>query len=198
MKTKEQKSQICAIIASVLVIAGYGVYFLGNFVGTVRPNVSSWIVLAFLAVLNLASYRNLTKSWVKSTFSVVNTILIVLLALLVMRNGSFGNLGIAEWTCLVFGVAAGLCWWIFQKKNFTKVLVQVVLETGVAIAFIPTIISVAHNPSNESWLTWLLWTGSFFMQFLVVKLDWSGKYIDFLFPLNRVALNGLVCVLAFR
>lgn len=185
-------------MASILVVLGYGVYFSKNFTGTVHPKASSWLVLAFLGVLNFTSYKKLTGSWVKSTFSAVNTVLLVLLALLVLHNGSLGSLSGADWCCLFFGITAGLCWWVFKKNHFAPALVQIILEVGVAIAFVPTFISAAHNPLNESWLTWLLWTCSFFTQFLVVRLDWSGKYIDFLFPLNRMILNGAVFVLTIK
>ena len=198
MKTKEEKSKICAFAACILIVLGSIPYLWKNLTGAIHPNASSWLIFAFIGVLNATSYKKLTGDWVKSVFPTVNTLILLLTTALVLRKGSFGNLGAVDVCCLIFGILAALVWWIFKKKESAPALVQVILEIGAFIGFIPTILATAHDPSREFWLAWFLWSCSFYLQFLTVKYTWKGNWVDFLFPLNRMALNGIVFVLALR
>ncbi len=167
-----------------------------NLVGATHPNVSSWAVWAFITVLNFTSYKKLTGDWVKSLLPTANAVMCILTALLALRTGSFRTLSGVDQLCLLIGMFAGLCWWIFKSKDFAETLVQIILEVAIVIGFIPTIVGVIHNPSSEPWMSWLLWTASFSTQYFVVKLTWRGKLIDFLYPVNMLFFHGLISVLA--
>ena len=196
MITNKEKSRVCVIAASIFSVVGYVLYFWKNLSGDAHPNVSSWTVFAFVGALSATSYKKVTGDWVKNFFPILNTVLLVIVSLLIIGKGSFRALTAAEWACLFAGASASFYWWTFRKEEKTPAVVQVILEAGMAVAFIPTFLSVAHGQPKDWWLPWFCWDMSFFLQFLVVKFDWGGKYIDFLFPLNRTVLNAVVFILA--
>lgn len=196
MKENEKISKRLSIVASLLSLAAFVMYNWKNLVGATHPNVSSWAVWAFITVLNFTSYKKLTGDWVKSLLPTANAVMCILTALLALRTGSFRTLSGVDQLCLLIGMFAGLCWWIFKSKDFAETLVQIILEVAIVIGFIPTIVGVIHNPSSEPWMSWLLWTASFSTQYFVVKLTWRGKLIDFLYPVNMLFFHGLISVLA--
>jgi hypothetical protein len=168
-----------------------------NLVGATHPNLSSWVVWAFITILNFTSYKKLTGDWVKSLLPTANAIMCILTALFALRTGSFGGLSNIDQRCLLIGIVAGLYWWIFKSKDYVETLVQIILEVAIVVGFIPTIVGAVHNPSSEPWMSWLLWTVSFGTQYFVVKLTWRGKLIDFLYPVNMFLFHGVVFALAF-
>ncbi len=194
MQTNEDKSRLCALAACVINIIGHLWYIWKNLDGTANPNISSWLVFSFIGLLNLSSYRKITGDWVKSVFPLVNTIFLLILLALIMRHGSFKTLGRTDLSCLILGTGAGLLWWIFKKKEFAPTLVQIILEVSMIIGFIPTIVLASRNPMNESPVGWILWDISFFLQILVVRYASEGKYVEYLFPVNRTFLNSIVVV----
>jgi hypothetical protein len=196
LKTNEEKSRTLALIAGLLSVMAFVLYNWKNLVGATHPNVSSWAVWAFITILNFTSYKKLTGDWVKSLLPMANAVMCILTALLALRTGSFRSLSGIDQLCLLIGIVAGLCWWIFKSKDYAETLVQIILEVAIVIGFIPTIVGAVHNPSSEPWMSWLLWTVSFGTQYFVVKLTWRGKLIDFLYPVNMFLFHGAVFVFA--
>jgi len=174
----------------------YVLYNWKNLAGATHPNVSSWMVWSFITILNFTSYKKLTGDWVKSLLPTASAVMCILTAVLAFRTGSFCSLSGTDLVCLLIGIVAGLCWWIFKSKDFVETLVQIILEIALVIGFVPTLIGVTHNPPSEPWMSWLLWTSSFGTQYFVVKLTWRGKLIDFLYPVNMFLFHGAVFVLA--
>jgi predicted neutral ceramidase superfamily lipid hydrolase len=183
-------------MAGLLSVTAFLLYNWKNLVGATHPNVSSWAVWAFITILNFTSYKKLTGDWVKSLLPTANAVMCILTALLALRTGSFRSLSGIDQFCLLMGIIASFCWWIFKSKDFAETLVQIILEVALVVGFIPTIVGVIDNPTSEPWLSWLLWTISFGTQFFVVKLTWRGKRIDFLYPINMSLFHGAVFALA--
>jgi hypothetical protein len=196
LKTNEEKSRTLALIAGLLSVMAFVLYNWKNLVGATHPNVSSWAVWAFITILNFTSYKKLTGDWVKSLLPTANAVMCILTALLALRTGSFRSLSGIDQLCLLIGIIAGLCWWIFKSKDYAETLVQILLEVAIVVGFIPTIVEAVNNPSSEPWMSWLLWTVSFGTQYFVVKLTWRGKLIDFLYPVNMFLFHGVVFVFA--
>lgn len=195
-RTSEERSKVLACTAGLLSVVAFVLYNWKNLAGATHPNLSSWGVWAFITVLNFTSYKKLTGDWVKSVLPTANAVMCILTALLALRTGSFQGLSGIDQLCLLIGVLAGVCWWVFKSKDFAETLVQIMLQTAIVVGFVPTILGVIHNPSSEPWLSWLLWTASFLTQFFVVKATWRGKLIDFLYPVNMFLFHAAVFALA--
>lgn len=185
-----------ALTAGLISVLAFVLYNWKGLMGATQPNVSSWAVWALITILNFTSYKKLTGDWVKSLLPTANAVMCILTAILSLRTGSFRVLSSVDQLCLLIGMLAGLCWWVFKSKDFAEKLVQIVLEVAIVIGFIPTIVGAQHNPSSEPWQAWLLWTVSFATQCFVVKLTWKGKWIEFLYPVNMFLFHGGVFVLA--
>ena len=192
MKTNEEKARLLAAFAIILSCLAFVLYNWKNIRGETHPNVSSWFVWSFMTILNFTSYKKLTGDWIKSTLPTVESGLCIATALMALHTGSFQNLSLADYECLMIGLIAALIWYLFKSAGSAQILLQIALVIG----FIPTGIGMMENPSNEPWLPWCLWTVVFSAQCGVVKLTWRGRWIDFLYPVNAMFWHGLVFVLA--
>jgi len=194
LRTNQEKSRTCAILAGCLSVLAFTYYNSNNIAGGTQPNISSWAVWASITVLNFTSYQKLTGDWVKSILPTANSVMCIFTALLALKAGSVRSLGGIDQICLLLGVTAGVCWWIFKSASFA----QVVLQVAIVIGFIPTLVGVWDKPASEPALSWCLWVGAFFSQCLAVKLKWGGKIIEFLYPVNMLVFHCAVFVLALR
>lgn len=194
MKTNQEKSRICAVLAGFLSVLAFMLYNWKNFAGQTHPNVSSWAVWGFITVLNFTSYKKMTGDWVKSVLPTVDSALCIVTAILALHTGSIRSLSVTDQACFWLGVSAGAGWWVFKSASFAQVLLQLALIVG----FIPTLAGVWHQPEIEPSQSWLLWTGSFVVQFFVVKYTWRGAKIDFLYPVSMTVFHCVVFILVLR
>lgn len=196
MKTKEQKAWILNLANLLLCIIGYSWYCWQNVRGNTHPNVSSWTIWSFILVLNFTSYKQTTGNWRKSLFTAVNSMLVIIttLVLLILGNGTFRSLTAVDIMCIVIGVVAALGWWYFKSSRFA----QIAINTAIIVGFIPTVIGVAHNPTNESWFPWFILSVTNVTQCFVIKFTGKGGWIEYLNPVNQMIFNGLVFILALR
>lgn len=185
---------MCAVLAGLLSILAFVLYNWKNFAGQTHPNISSWAVWACISILNFTSYRKLTGDWVKSVLPTTNSIMCISTALLALRTGSLESLSSIDKICFCLGVVAGTSWWLFKSASFA----QIILQITIVIGFIPTLVGVWGRPSSEPVLSWCLWTGAFITQYFAVMFTWSGKQIEFLYPVNMMVFHGAVFVLALR
>ncbi len=180
-------------MASLLSLVAYIAYSWTIITGGTHPNVSSWIVWSFLSLLNFLSYKKLTGGWIKSILPSANSVMTIVIMVAGIKTGSLSILGDTDVICLGIGIIAGLVWWIKKSASFAQILLQIAIVVG----FIPTIRNAYIFPGTELWVSWFLWTLSFVLQLLIVKRTSSGKFIEFLYPVNMIVWHGIVFLLAF-
>lgn len=197
MKNKK-KARTLAFLAGSASAVAFVLYNAKSIKGTGNPNLSSWAVWAFLTILNFTSYKKLTRDWVKSLLPTANAAMCILTALLALRTGSFQKLDEINQICLAIGLDAGLVWWLLKKNKYAESVVQVILQAAIVVGFIPTLQGTWRNPATEPWLPWLLWVASFILQYLAVRVDWGGRKLEFLYPVNMIIFHAVVFTLALR
>lgn len=189
MEAKQRTSAYAVHVASCLSIIAFFIYNWKIFRGESHPNMSSWLVWAFITILNSASYKKLTGSWVKSRLSIVNAILTLITAVCAIVVGSAKGLSNVDIACLLIGILAAISWIIQQSPALAQIFLQIALVVG----FVPTFIAISNNTASEPWNVWLLWTIAFMAQFVAVRSIWTGKtYIEFLYPVLMFICHGIV------
>ena len=188
LKTEKGTSKIFALLALVLSLSAYIVYSWKTFIGETHPNISSWAVWSFLTILNFTSYKKLTGDWVKSILPTANAIMTIITLACALLTGSFKSLGGIDIACFIIGAIAGLAWWMTKSPDLTQFL----LQASIIVGFIPTWKGTYGSPNSELWIAWLLWTLCFAFQFIAVKKNWSGNYLELLYPTSMFICHGIV------
>jgi hypothetical protein len=189
-----RKDQLLATAALLCHVIGFSIYNWQLLAGQSSPNAASWGMWAFVTVLNFTSYKALSKDWVKSLLPTLSSLLCILTFVLAVFRGRLAALGTYDAIALALALIACGVWWM--TKSAMKA--QLLLQLCIAIAFIPTYISVWEVPRHERALGWLIWTMAFVTQTRVVRLRWRGQKMDLLYPINNAVLHFAVAVLALR
>jgi hypothetical protein len=187
-----------ALLAGTLSLIAFVAYSWKTLTGQNHPNISSWIVWSFLTILNFTSYKKLTGDWVKSILPTANAVMTLITLICAFITGAWRSLSGIDEVCLTIGMTAGILWWILQERKDIAGIVQILLQTAVVIGFIPTFIGTYHSPHSELLFSWLLWTLCFIAQVISVRYTWSGKYLEFLYPVLMIICHGIVFILAMR
>lgn len=185
---------ILGIIAGVIDIGTFVLYNKNILQGQCRPNIVSWGLWSFLAVLACVSYISMTGDWVKCILSVVSTTACIGTFVFSLFKGNVNKLGKFDYWALALGVFAALIWWIYKNSTYGNLL----LQPCFVIAYIPTWKSVWNDKKNEKPLPWLLWTVTFAVQIVVVLLRWKGQYQDLAGPVSGFFTCASVPALIFR
>ena len=183
-----KKDEVLATLALLCNVLAFVIYNWQMLLGQSSPSAASWGIWAFVTVLNFTSYRKMSGDWVKSLLPTLSSVLCVLTFVIAISRGRLGTLDVYDAIVLAIGVVASVVWW--RTKSPPKA--QVLLQICIAIGFIPTYLSVWNNPENERLLGWLIWSITFTIQIVVVRLRWRGQKMDLLYPVNCAILHSAV------
>lgn len=181
-----------AALAGILSISAFAIYNWKIFAGEASPNITSWFLWGTLTILNVTSYKAMTHDWVKSALPTINSTLCLLTFFFTLFFGKVHGLGGYDIAVLIIGVTAVVVWWLFRSSKSANLLVQVAL----AVAFIPTYLSVIADPSTEIALSWFLWAACFLLQTVVVILRWKKEWVELVYPLSNFGLQFALGILA--
>jgi hypothetical protein len=188
----ETVSHTLVVVAMVSSITASVLYNWKTFAGGASPNITSWFLWATITVLNFTSYKSMSKDWIKSALPTTNSLFCILTFFVALCFGKVHAFNGYDIAVLTIGVIAASVWYVFRSSKAGNLLVQVAL----AVAFIPTFISVTAAPGNEIALSWFLWANGFLFQALVVIWRWKKEWVELVYPVGGVVLHFTVGILA--
>ncbi len=187
-------TQAIAVIAVIIYLGTFALYNRQIITGHSKPNAATWILWAFLAILNAVTYQVMSGDWVKTIMAYGSCLTNVGTFLFALSQGRLSKLKRVDIFLLVMGLASIAVWQIKQDATHANLLLQVVL----LISFLPTCIGVGKDPSCERSLPWFLFAGAYGLTISVVILRWQGQYQDLVFPINCLLMHLTVGLLALR
>lgn len=156
--------------------------------GDTTPNSTTWLIWAFLAGFNLATYLGMTIDWAKSALPIVNLFLCVGTFLLVLYLGKFEWPDIWDALALVLGLVAVIFWWLYQSAAFSNIIIQ----GAIFLGFIPTYRSVWEKPEAERFRPWWIWAVAYIVMISTISLSDESHWQDFVYPGNCLVLHCFV------
>lgn len=183
-----------SIMAGLLQLLAFAIYNKQILQETSQPNTATWTLWFFLTILNASSYLSMSGDWVKCILPFVSSIACVLTFLFSLSKGKFSKLDPWDSIALLIGITAGIVWWYSKSATYANLI----LQTSIAISFIPTYRGVWKNPLKERALPWYLWSLAYLLLLYVVLLRWSGQYQDLVYPVSGLVFHAMVGVLTNR
>lgn len=180
-----------SILATLIQLAGFGIYNRQVFQGTSTPNTATWTLWAFLTVIGASTYLFATGDAVKSVLFIATAAANVGTFLYALASGKFRRMDTWDYVAFIVGIIAGFIWWWYQSAAFANIIVTI----AVGIAFFPLCRGVWKNPRVERPLPWYIWAFAYGLTTLVVILRWEDP-LDLVYPVAMLVLHASVGVLA--
>ncbi|MFH0891151.1 MAG: hypothetical protein V1867_00055 [Candidatus Falkowbacteria bacterium] len=184
---------VIGISAAVLHAVAYILYNLQTKRNQSKPNVASWSIWAFLAILNAFSFHKMSGNALLTLQFFTASVACALTFAHALISGKFAWPKFLEWICLSLGLIAALVWWKFQNATGANMIVIVAL----IISFIPTWQGVLNDPFIEMPHAWVIWTAAYCLTTLNIVIK-DGETILLFAPIARIISHGLVAVLSAK
>lgn len=162
--------------------------------GTSQPNIASWAVWAFLAILNALSYWAMCGSILLAAQYLTGAVACLIVFSYALCTGKLSKPGWVEVTVLVLGTAAVLIWWI----NWSAADADWLVFLAFLISFVPTYVGVIRDPHKEAPLAWLVWTAACALTVANVIEQGKGGTQAIVVPAEMLVLHVGVACLAQR
>ena len=154
---------IFTIVACVIAIAAYVIYYLDIRKQSIIPSRFSWIIWSLSASLETLTYGYVSDDKLKSVFFVTSALCCLLITGKIWRSSDRKVPNRAE-TSLTFCTGA-VAVWLLLKSPF---LAHMLLLVAIPIVFLPTIKSTLADAKNENSRAWVLWAASDLLMIIVI------------------------------
>ncbi len=179
------------LLAGLLQIVGYCLYYLKLFQKGIRPNIASWALWASGGFNGFFSYHSMTDDWAKSILPMLCNFSCVLIFLYALKGKNYQPLNAKQrWIAVCYGVAALVAVYSPTDGN----LIQ---QIGTVLSFIPVLEGVQNDPSVEKPKPWFVWSSAYLVLLLVCIIRFK-KWQELVYPINCFIWHFTVGLLASR
>ena len=185
---------LLGIVAGLLHILAFVLYNKQMLQGTSKPNTATWTLWTFLTVLNVSSYAVMSGDWVKTILPLVSSIACIFTFLFSLYKGKLSKVDPWDGLALGIGIISGLVWWHYKSATYANLI----LQSSIAVSFVPTYRGVWKNPLKEKALPWYIWSSAYILSIAVITLRWKGQYQDLVYPITGLILHPVVGLLTKR
>ncbi len=180
------------ILAGIVHVASYGIYFRKILRNEVLPNTATWILWVFLSALNAASYIVMSQDPLKGTVAVAGAASCTVIFLFSLCKGRFSPVRGFDLITVAVGIISGAAWIAFQSATFANLL----LQAGFLLSMVPTYRKVLRDGASEPPLPWFLWSLAYVISTSVVIIRWNGNFPDLAYPVLCMLSHGGVGAIA--
>lgn len=163
---------VLALVAAVILGSAFCVYAKQTKLGASTPNIATWGISVFLAILNALTLRGMFRGQevivLQAFVSFAGAVAILSYSLV---RGQFSTPGRNEVWSLVLGIAASYAWYTYRSATYANMIVVF----AVVVAMAPTLYGVYKNPFKETSLAWNMWATAYVLMAVNVVLSKSSN-----------------------
>lgn len=182
---------VLGIMAALLHGVAYVLYNIQAKKGKSKPNIATWVIWAFLAILNAFFFHKMSGDFVTALQFFMGSVACTVTFFYVLITGKFSWPKSDEWAVLALGLVASLVWWIFKSATGANMVVVI----AFLISFFPTFKGVWQDPFKEAPLPWLIWTVAFLITTSNVILRWNEQPLALVIPIVLFMTHGGIAIL---
>jgi SET domain len=145
---------ILLLIAMVLTVAAYGVYWWGIEMQLVRPSRTSWLIWSAITTVEALTYQAVNEGLLQNVIFFMNAASCLFITFAIWRHSTWQKPSAIELLCMALSLAAMIVWFGFQQAQWAHILIL----AAVPIGFLPTWISAREDKRRELSPAWGLWT----------------------------------------
>ena len=175
-------------LATVCIFISCALYFRQTIKNESTPNLMTWLVFVFIAVMNTFTYYSVVGGdVVKTSMVVIHTSMLLLIFLYTAWKRKFTETRMVDVFCILLAIAVGVFWKLSDNDDVTNVLLQII----IVISTVPTIIGLQDGRGREKAISWFFAVSAyvFLSGSLIVDPETEG-WVPYTYPF----LRGLMCI----
>jgi hypothetical protein len=176
---------LLGVAAGIVHITAYLLYNTDILKNACSPNNTTWLLWAFLGLLNVSSYVRMSRDLAKSILPITSATLRFTTLFVIIARGKWRKPDKYDLSVLIIGICAAVVWYVYKNAAYANLILQLCY----IISIIPTQRGILRNEKNEKILPWLLWGAGHSLGISVVVARWSGQYQDLAFSAIGAMLN---------
>lgn len=170
-------TETIGLISGLLVVVSGITYGIRTYEKKIHPNLTSWSLWTILGLVLLLTYRSSGAKenvW-PAIFGFTNPLL-VLIIMIVQRNGQWERLNKTEVACIVFGLLSLGLWAVVRESRDLSSYALYLAIIADACAAIPTIAYVWRTPEGERPFAWGLFAIAYGMAVFAITEHTFANY----------------------
>jgi hypothetical protein len=196
-------TELFGSLAFILHLAGYTLYAKEVLVARIRPNVATWLMWLFGALVEFLTYDHITGShWATSALPFACLIgvasICIAIGIAQWRNGEdviYHKPTRGDYSLVGFDVVAAGVW----LGGGGAALANVIAVSTSVVSFIPIWRTTLLQPNSERPLPWILWCFAYLAMTLSVATGSGSSEVSlYFYPLYYLALHSIVLALALK
>ena len=156
---------ILTIIASLITIVAFVIYYFDIRKQSIVPSRFSWIIWSMTASLETLTYTYISDDKLKSVCFITSSLCCVLITAKIWTSSDRKVPNWAEGS-LAFCMVSLTIWLLFKSPFFAHMLMLI----AIPIAFLPTYKNALNNFENENSNAWLLWSISDLLMIVIIMI----------------------------
>ncbi len=186
-------SVLLGVLAAILQLVGYVLYFRAMAARGIVPNSTSWGLWLFGAIVSLSVYGSETHDIAKLLLPAVCAVCSIGVVSYAVWKGKVLRPDATDYLTAVLDVVVLGVWFVTRPGHagYTALLLDTTLT------FIPILRTTWRRPADEDWLPWTVWTLAYGCLIVVCVVAWEGVG-PALLPVLYAFLHGAVALCAAR
>jgi hypothetical protein len=172
---------------SSLLIA-YFLYGLATRRGVVVPNRASWMIWSATTTTEALTYNAINAGAAQNIIFLLSSMACIAVTISVWRHSRWERPTALESICMALCIAALILWLGYQDAFWAHIMLLV----AIPISYLPMLVSLRKDPSDEQTPAWGLWTIADISMLAFVMISTKGHGTDL--PYIIIELCCHICV----
>lgn len=192
---------VLGIIAAVLQVTGYTVYYKLSVAGHIKPNAASWLIWFYGNAIVCISYLSIGSFSLADLLPVVCAISNIVLVVALWFKRFFGPIEPYEKRVIASDLIITMLWLFLEYSNVGSVversltipvalLIHLLLMASAVVSFIPVIKDTVSDKCAEDKRPWIIWSLAYIVWFFA-ELS-SGASWNLVYPIVYLVLHSSV------
>lgn len=181
------------LLAGIVALIAYGLYFKQTLGGKSTPNPSTWAIWLLVGIINAVTYFSVTAGniW-QSLIVIAVTFSVSVVFVYSLFKGKFSKISSMEVTIFILAIAIGIFWQITANDRISNLLLQGIY----VLSYIPTIFGIIKGTGKEHYVAWAAAFIAYLFSTASVAFDPGVDWIAFVHPIvNGLLGNGFIVAL---
>ncbi len=179
---------VLLLIAMILTIAAYAVYWWGIEMQLVRPSRTSWLIWSAITTVEALTYQAVNEGLLQNIIFFMNAASCLFITFAIWRHSTWQKPTALELVCMALSLAALILWFGFQKADWAHIAVLLAVPVG----FLPTWISAWEDKRRELSPAWGLWAIADFTTLMLILQTTAGGVMELPYILLELVCHTAV------